>query len=237
LSTVVHISYGVSAERMEPILSVSSLSYVLPGGAELLAGLDLALYPGDLVWIKGPSGGGKSTLLRLLNRLISPSAGRITLAGQPLESIPPTRLRRQVALVAQTPVMASGTVERNLTLSFTLRAAAGAKPPPRDELSGWLERLSLNGVKLSDQAQTLSVGQKQRLALARALLMEPLVLLLDEPVSALDHDSRLIIERLAGDYRGGQGRGVIMVSHLEPHAGAGPVRVYRLEDGRLTEEA
>lgn len=222
---------------MQQLLSVKSLTYITPSGGQVLAGLDMSLHPGELVWIKGPSGGGKSTLLRLLNRLISPDSGQIALNGQPIEAIPPVRLRREIALVAQTPVMASGTVERNLTLSFSLQAAAGAAPPNIETLSAWLERLSLNGVKLSDQAQTLSVGQKQRIALARSLLMEPKVLLLDEPVSALDHDSRLIIERMAGEYREREGRAVIMVSHIEPHVGTGNIRTYRLEHGKLWEES
>jgi putative ABC transport system ATP-binding protein len=222
---------------MQHILLANSVSYATPSGGQVLTGLDMALHPGELAWVRGPSGGGKSTLLRLLNRLISPSAGRIALSGQPIEAIPPTRLRRQVALVAQTPVMATGTVEHNLTLSYSLRAASGASPPSAETLAQWLERLSLSGVKLTDQAQALSVGQKQRVALARSLLMEPKVLLLDEPVSALDHDSRLIIERMAGEYREREGRAVIMVSHIEPHPDAGPVRVYSLENGKLTEQA
>ena len=222
---------------MQPILSVNSTGYTAPNGARVLAGIDLALHPGELVWIKGPSGGGKSTFLRLLNRLISPDAGHIALEGKPIEDIPPARLRRQIALVAQTPVMASGTVEHNLRLPFSLHAAAGAVQPDAETLNQWLERLSLNGVTLSDQAQTLSVGQRQRISLARSLLMEPKVLILDEPVSALDHDSRLIIERMAGEYRNSQGRAVIMVSHLEPHVGTGPVRGYHLEHGKLWEQA
>lgn len=222
---------------MQPILSAVSLSYTAPDGSRVLEGLDMSLHPGELVWIKGPSGGGKSTLLRLLNRLISPDAGRIALNGQAIEDIPPARWRRHIALVAQTPVMAPGTVEHNLTLSFSLRAAAGAAPPGPDTLVQWLERLSLKGVKLSGQAQALSVGQKQRIALARSLLMEPKVLLLDEPVSALDHDSRLIIERMAGEYRERGGRAVIMVSHIEPHPGTGPAHAYSLENGKLREEA
>jgi putative ABC transport system ATP-binding protein len=222
---------------MQHILLANSVSYATPSGGQVLTGLDMALHPGELAWIKGPSGGGKSTLLRLLTRLISPSAGSIALSGQPIEAIPPTRLRREIALVAQTPVMATGTVEHNLTLSYSLRAAAGAEPPRAEALSHWLERLSLTGVKLSDQAQTLSVGQKQRIALARSLLMEPKVLLLDEPVSALDHDSRLVIERMAGEYREREGRAVIMVSHIEPNPDAGPVRVYSLENGKLQEQA
>jgi putative ABC transport system ATP-binding protein len=222
---------------MQHILLANSVSYATPSGGQVLTGLDMALHPGELAWVRGPSGGGKSTLLRLLNRLISPSAGRIALNGQPIEAIPPARLRRQVALVAQTPVMAPGTVEHNLTLSFSLRAAQGAAPPNTETLSAWLERLSLKGVKLNDQAQALSVGQKQRVALARSLLMEPKVLLLDEPVSALDHDSRLVIERMAGEYREREGRAVIMVSHIEPNPDAGPVRVYSLENGKLQEQA
>jgi putative ABC transport system ATP-binding protein len=220
---------------MEPLLTLKGLRYAPPGGPEIISRADLSVAGGEMVWLSGPSGGGKSTLLRVLNRLAEPSAGVVRLRGRPLDQWEPTRLRRRVALLPQTPVMTPASLRENLLLPFGLRAARGAAPPEPAELERLLASLGLEEADPDTPAQELSVGQRQRVALGRLLLMEPEVLLLDEPVAALDPASRERVERLAGLYPREERRAVVMVSHLEPLPVSARVRRLRLEAGVLEE--
>jgi putative ABC transport system ATP-binding protein len=220
---------------MEPLLSLEGLRYAPPGGPEIISRADLAVAGGDLVWLSGPSGGGKSTLLRLLNRLAEPSAGAVRLRGRPLDQWEPARLRRRVGLLPQTPVMLPHSLRDNLLLPFRLRAAGGARPPEPREQERLLASLGLEEVDPDTPAEKLSVGQRQRVALGRLLLMEPEVLLLDEPVAALDPASRERVERLAGLYPREELRAVVMVSHLEPLPVSARVRRLHLSGGVLEE--
>lgn len=132
----------------------------------------------------GPSGSGKSTLLRLLNRLDDPSSGTIYYNDRPLPTYDPAHLRRSIGMVLQKPCMFSGTVQDNLLLPFTYQA--GGSLPSRQMVEHSLSQVHLSLDMLDRDAHTLSLGQQQRVSLARTLLMEPQVLLLDEPTSALD---------------------------------------------------
>lgn len=215
-------------------LRLSEVSWRAPDGRLVLDGVSLSLAPGDLAWLRGPSGGGKSSLLRLINRLAEPSGGSITLLGKPLAAWEPPQLRRRVGLLAQSPVMLPGTVEHNLGLAFAFKAAQGQTAPGRAALRAGLDGLGLEGVDLEAPALGLSLGQRQRLALARLLLLDPQVLLLDEPVSALDPESRDLVETAAAA-QAGQGKAVLLVSH-QPPPEARAMRRLVLEQGRLREE-
>ena len=215
----------------EPILAAKDLHYTAPDGNEVLRGVSLELFPQDLVWLQGPSGSGKSTLLRLLCRLLEPVSGELHLEGKPFGQWPVTGLRRKAALMPQTPVSVALTVRENWLLPFRLKAAGGQKPPDDAALETLRSGLGLKGVALDSLVERLSVGQRQRVSLGRVLLLEPDVLLLDEPVSALDTDSRRLVESVAVEFAG-KGGAVLMISHVEP--GHGGWRPWTLADGLLT---
>lgn len=180
--------------------------------AKILKNISLSLEEGRLNVFVGPSGGGKSTLLRLLNRLEEPSSGRILLHGKEIASMAPVVLRRDIAMVMQKTVMFDGTVLENLQKPFVLRKE---QVPEADSplLKQTLEQCGLNISLLSRSAQSLSIGQQQRVSLARTLITGPKVLLLDEPTSALDRPSG---DRLAATFLKicrNQGLTVIMATH------------------------
>ena len=139
----------------------------------LLQDLDFMLDAGDFALIHGPSGCGKSSLLRVLNRLQEPSAGRILIDGRPAGEYEVTQLRRRMGFVQQTPVMVTGSVRENLHYPFGFKAQRGRQSPGDEVLRTWLDDLLLADVALDDDAVVLSVGQQQRLALIRTLLVEP----------------------------------------------------------------
>ena len=135
----------------------------------------------------GPSGSGKSTLLRLLNRLADPDSGRVLYEGRDVREYDPLALRREVSLVPQLPALIEGTVHDNVAYGPRL---AGRSFNARS----CLELAGLDPAYEDRDASKLSVGEQQRVMLARALALEPRVLLLDEPTSALDQAARNAVE-------------------------------------------
>jgi len=159
--------------------------------------------------IMGESGSGKTTLLRLLNHLISGDEGEIWFQNIPLSQWNPVELRRNVMILSQTPAIFQGTVRDNLLIGFQFCE----KPPVKDaQLCDALEIVRLRK-DLSQNADSLSGGEKQRLALARVLLLEPQVFLLDEPSSALDEETtKFVMEQLVNHVNRSK-RTMIMVTH------------------------
>ncbi|MGE5415871.1 MAG: ATP-binding cassette domain-containing protein [Acidobacteriota bacterium] len=175
-----------------------------------------AVPAGGILALKGPSGAGKSTVLRMLARLIAPESGEMYLKGQPWLSLPPGTWRRRVQYLSQKPVMFGGTVEDNLRMPFGLASIKdqnGYSPKHAETL---METLDLPLELLSQKAQTLSGGEASRIALIRALLVDPEILLLDEPTAYLDENSRQKVLQLIGEWvKEGLDRGVIIVSHTQ----------------------
>jgi len=149
----------------------------------------------------GSSGAGKTTLLRLLNRLDDPDAGQVLLDGKDVREYDVLQLRRRVQYVGQVPVTFPGTVAENLAMA-----------EPSADAVALLERVGLPTALVERRADALSVGEAQRLSLARALACDPEALLLDEPTSALDTASKGGIEQLIRGLSDG-GLTVVLVTH------------------------
>ena len=203
-------------------LALARVSFAHPGttgaaaaGRAILDQADLQVPRGAFVLLTGPSGAGKSTLLRLFCRLEEPQTGQVLLDGQDIAALLPAQLRRRVSYLQQTPTVIPGSVRANLLLPFSFKAAHGHSPPDDDALAALLDSLAAGDIPLAQEASTLSVGQRQRLCLARALLTRPEALLLDEPTSALDPESAQAVLSAAESFCLDQGGTVILVSHAE----------------------
>lgn len=203
--------------------------------AEILRGLSMVVSADKLTVVVGPSGGGKSTLVRLLNRLEEPDGGRILLFGEEIGGLDPLVLRRRVGVVPQKPFMFSGSVFDNLRMPFLLREET---PPAADSdfLRRTLDLCRVDLELLPREARSLSLGQQQRVALARTLLTNPEVLLLDEPTSALD---RPTADRLAATLREicrSRRLTILMVTHDLRLAERVADHLAYLEGGEILEE-
>ena len=180
--------------------------------------------------IVGPSGTGKSTLLRLLNRLADGEAGVVRYRGRDVRDLDVLALRREVALVPQLPALLDGTVEENVGLGARL---AGR----RADVVGALRLAGLGESFASRSAVRLSVGEQQRVMLARALALEPRVLLLDEPTSALDGETKLAVEGTLLGLRDRLSLSLVFVTHDLAQTRRLGDRVLRLRDGCLVADA
>jgi putative ABC transport system ATP-binding protein len=179
--------------------------------------------------VAGPSGSGKSTLLRLLNRLADPDSGTVRYEGVDVRDRDPLELRQEVCLVPQLPALLDGTVEDNVHFAARL---AGREP----EVPRLLDLAGLDASFAGRSGEKLSVGEQQRAMLARALAMEPRVLLLDEPTSALDGDARGAVEATLLDLRQRVNVSTVLVTHDLDQARRMADWVVRLDEGRLVAE-
>jgi tungstate transport system ATP-binding protein len=192
--------------------------------SRIIDGINLNLDAGSLSVIMGPNGAGKSVLLRLLHGLIEPTSGTINYAAMPMSEA----VRKRQALVFQRPVLLRRSVADNI--NFVLRLRGAADPARRDEL---LQRVGLLDYA-KHPARLLSVGEQQRLALARALATGPEILFLDEPTASLDPASTGMIEQIARDAHAA-GTKIIFVTHDIAQARRLADNVMFLHRGRLME--
>ncbi|MGE7760862.1 ABC transporter ATP-binding protein [Peribacillus sp. NPDC097895] len=170
---------------------------------------NLTISAGMVTCLTGESGAGKTSLLRLLNRMDDPDSGSIYYQDQLLENLNPIEHRRKVTMLSQTPFTLPGTIEENLQMGLELTER---EKKDETELEKALETVQLQKA-LTDGAENLSGGEKQRLALARLLLLKPDVYLLDEPTAALDEETELkVMSRFLGEVKREKGT-VIMITH------------------------
>ncbi len=182
----------------------------------LLGDVSFRLRPGERIALSGPSGCGKTSLLRGLAGLDDLARGTVTLGGQSPHQLGWPCWRRQVTYLSQEPVLLGGSIRDNLARPFRYRTAAG--PFPEDTAAAWLERLGLGSHWSEEDTTHLSVGERQRVALVRALAVMPAVLLLDEPTSALDDSARHAVEELVRERCDHDGLAAVVVTHLESQA-------------------
>ena len=174
----------------------------------------------------GPSGSGKSSLLRLLNRLADPDEGIVLFRGEEVTALDVRELRRQACLVPQLPAPLPGTVADNLRYAPALTGRAVAVEPP-------LAAAGLTRLYADRDAAQLSVGEQQRVMLARALALEPDVLLLDEPTSALDDYAKGGVERTLATLAKESGLSMVLVTHDRAQAERLADRIVELDRGRI----
>ena len=224
-----HVSYQALRRRMPAQLEARRLRKTY-GGRVLLDGVDLRLAGETVTTLSGPSGSGKTTLLRILGLLSDPDEGQLLLDGVNLYSVIPHPARRRIALVAQAPVMFPGTVLDNVRTGPRL---AGEELPEATARE-LVVRAGLPPELLRQDAQSLSGGEKLRVAVARALALRPEAWLLDEPTAALDAERADLIVRLLRELAA-EGAAILVVTHdaraLEQLEGPH----FQLSSGRLVE--
>ncbi len=224
LSNLKHDRYAVECR---------DVSYRLPSGAALVSHLHLQVEPGETLVLLGRSGSGKTTTLKLLNRLIEPTQGEIFISGQSVSAVDPVRLRRGIGYVIQdTGLFPHWTVERNIALV--------------PQLEGWdqnrirarvNEMMALVGLPFAEFAKRrpyeLSGGQRQRVGVARALAADPPILLMDEPFGALDPVTRAELQKEFRALASRLKKTIVFVTHDLREALFLGARIALLAAGRL----
>ncbi len=205
-----------------------------PDAPEALRGVELDIAPGEMLGIVGPSGSGKSTLTKLVQRLYIPEQGRVLVDGTDLALVDPAWLRRQVGVVLQENILFNRSVRENIALSNP--TIAMDKVIAAAELAGAHEFILTlphgYDTVIEERGANLSGGQRQRLAIARALITDPRILILDEATSALDAESEEIIQNNLG--RIAAGRTVMIIAHRL--SAVRPChRIITVEAGEITE--
>ncbi|GEM_PF-4132495 len=217
-----------------PLVQARQVSLKYPTGAEALRGVDLTLWPGERIAFVGPSGCGKSSLLQLILNLYPATGGRLLWDGIEYSQVSPSYLRKQMAVVLQDNAVFSNTIAHNLTLgdrSYRIPEMeealerAGLLETVRDLPEGIHTLYGANGVKLSG-------GQKQRLALARAFLRKPRLLILDEATSALDNLTETFVQDSLAALD--KNTSVITVAHRLSTVREASC-IYVMESGRIVE--
>ena len=216
------------------VLEVKDLRYHLPGnGRPVVDGISFSVGAGETLVLLGRSGAGKTTTLKLVNRLLEPSSGEVRVSGTPAHAVEPTELRRRIGYVIQ---------EIGLFPHFTVAANVGLLPRlarwPSDRIDARVrELLALVGLEPAEFAarfpHQLSGGQRQRVGVARALALDPQLLLLDEPFGALDPITRLELQREFRALATKLGKAAVFVTHDVREGLLLGTRIGLLDGGRL----
>lgn len=218
-----------------PLLQLQQVSLKAPVGLQyLLQNISFDVFTGDRIAIVGPSGAGKTSLLRLINRLSEISSGSIFLENRDIKKIRVNELRQQVTLLLQEAKLLGMTVEEAIAYPLILRKLP--QPTIQERISYWREKLHIPEEWLYRTEVQLSAGQKQLVAIARALVIEPKILLLDEPTSALDAGRASHVLQVLAQLAEEKKTAILMVNHQLDLAQQFCSRVLYLQQGQLIED-
>jgi len=210
-----------------PALEAAHLSRTVVGKV-ITNNINVQVHVSEILAVVGPSGSGKSSFLRLLNRLDEPTDGVVRLNGQDYRELAPEELRRRVGMVMQFAYLFPGTVAENIKYGPSQRGAN----LPAEQIAALLQRVGLSGYQKRD-VSNLSGGEAQRVSIARMLANAPEVLLLDEPTSALDEESAREVEDLVLDIVRERRMTCVIVTHNNGQARRLADRTMIIEDGKL----
>ena len=224
---------------MGPTIRINELT-MFRSQRQVLKGVKMTVNSGEIVCLLGPSGSGKSSLLRCVNRLAEPPVGTVFLDDVDVTMMDVLHLRRQVGMVFQQVALFPGTVADNVAYGITLQKQAlrqrSVPPLSPDDIAHLLHLADLPPELADQDSHALSGGQAQRVAIARALATKPSALLLDEPTSALDPASTRHVEETILKLRQTLGLTVLWVTHNPDQARRVADRVILLVNGRLEDE-
>ncbi|MDP4143594.1 MAG: ATP-binding cassette domain-containing protein [Bacillota bacterium] len=198
------------------------------GEKSILKNITLEIHKGDFISVVGPSGGGKTTLLKLCCNLTNPTKGGIYFNNKSIHEYAATEYRQRVAYCFQTPYLFGDTVLDNLNFPYTIRG----KKIDMNRIHALFSDFQIDINMLHQSTTNLSGGEKQRIALIRSILFVPEVLLLDEVTSALDKDNTLIVEKVIDDLNL-QGTTIMWITHNELQSKKYANKILRLENGEI----
>lgn len=220
--------------RLEQVNLFTKLKTQLPGnqqGYPILQDISLEVFQGDRIAILGPVGAGKTSLLRLINRLIEPTSGKLYLENQEYRQIPVIQLRQMLVLVLQESKLLGMTVGQSLAYPLVLRGLP--KQTIQQRVNHWTDQLHIPNEWLERTEVQLSSGQRQLVAIARALLIQPKILLLDEPTSALDTGTASHLMQVLTQLSQTHQTTILMVNHQLELAQMFCTRLLHLQKGNL----
>ena len=212
---------------MTSILQIKNLSKTFHN-TPIIHDINIDIHKGEILTMVGPSGSGKSTLLRCINRLIEPDTGNIFYNNQDYSTIPITQLRKNILLVPQDSIMFSGTIKENISYGLTIHNIDDETLIEQSLIDAGLPRTFLK-----KNAEKLSGGEKKRVALARALALNPDILLLDEPTSGVDPKNIQTVEQNITDFTKQRALTVIWVTHNVEQAKRVSHRIANLKQGTI----
>lgn len=189
----------------------------------------LTINRNEVTCIVGPSGSGKSTLLRLINKMISPTSGYISLDGKDIADMNSISYRRKVPMLSQNPITFPGTIRDNLLIGRKFQEKSKLSDK---ELMDSLAKVKLN-MDLDEDISNLSGGEKQRISIARLMLLDSEIYLLDEPSSALDNITEDFVIETMVDMARTENKTIIYITHSNSMANKYSDRLIKIVDGRV----